>query len=128
MNKKMHKILKTEFSPDFVTHMQQAMTVSFYKYGPITDGFPHKVDAIGSLMERLRMYTKTGNTEWLIDAANFAMIEFMLPRHPHAHFEGTDDNASPGRRAVKSGLLDDRENKLIGTNPKSKLAAFRTKE
>ena len=124
-DEKMDAILKTEFSDPFVVHMQQAMAVSFYKYGAIAEGFPHKVDAIGSLMARLREYAKTGNTEWLVDVANFAMIEFMLPKHPDAHFVGTDGDASPGRRSTKSGMLNDQTNDLMGTNPKSTLAAFR---
>lgn len=117
-------ILQTEFSKPFVQHMQNAMVVSFYKYGLVASAYPHKVDAVGSLTERLRKYAETGNTEYLVDVANFAMIEFMHPRHPKAFFEGTDDSGSPGRRDVKTGLLDKRDNAAIGTNPKSKLAAF----
>ncbi len=111
----MSTILQTEFSEPFVSLMKNRMEVSFHKYGPIKEGFPHKVDAISSLTARLREYAKTGNTEYLVDAANFAMIEFMLPRHPQAHFEGTDDNGSPGRRDLKTGLLtQDANAKLRG--------------
>jgi hypothetical protein len=87
----------TEFSPDFVDKMMNRMSVSYHKYGPLADGFPAKVDAVESLKKRLEKYAETGNTEWLVDAANFAMIEFMRPRHPAAHFQGTDSHASPGR-------------------------------
>lgn len=118
-------ILETEFSKPFVTHMQNAMVVSFYKYGHLAEAYPHKVDAIGSLTERLRKYAETGNTEYMVDVANFAMIEFMHPRHPNAFFEGTDDSGSPGRRDVKTGLLDKRSNAEIGKNANSKTAAFR---
>jgi hypothetical protein len=119
------KILETEFSSRFVELMKNAMTVSFYKYGKVAEAYPHKVDAMGSLTERLRKYAATGNTEYLVDVANFAMIEFMFPRHPEAFFKGTDDDGSPGRRVVKTGLLDKRDNQTIGTNPNSKLTAFR---
>ena len=90
-------ILKTEFDETFVQGMRDRMLVSFHKYGPVADAYPSRVDAIGSLMQRLRKYADTGNTEFLMDAANFAMIEFMYPRHPQAFFAGTDDDASPGR-------------------------------
>jgi len=76
-------------------------------------------------MTRMRKYAETGNTEWLIDAANFAMIEFMHPRHPHAHFTGTDDDASPGRTALRTGLDDKRDNVTIGKNQFSRTAMFR---
>lgn len=116
---------KSEFSDEFVNGMRNRMEVSFHKYGPVENAYPHKVDAIGSLMQRLRKYADDGNTEWLIDAANFAMIEFMLPRHPDAHFRGTDDDASPGRISLRTGREDKRPNAEVGTNPNSRMAQFR---
>src|SRR5687767_10779862 len=92
-------VLRSEFSEQFVSGMKDRMVVSFYKYGPISAGFPDKVNAITSLTDRLRKYAETGNTEFLMDAANFAMIEFMHPAHPNAFFEGTDSDQSPGRRS-----------------------------
>ena len=119
------QILETEFSAKFIELMQNRMIVSFYKYGKVVEAYPHKVDAIGSMTERLLKYAETGNTEWLVDAANFVMIEFMYPRHPHAHFEGTDDDASPGRRQIKGGTLTKQDNASVGKNPNSKTAQFR---
>lgn len=95
------------------------MAVSLHKYGRVADS-AGKVDEIRGLLLRLAMYLgpkraremfsevddileaaakkkqRPGNTEWLIDAANFAMIEFMQPQVPGAHFRATDSNASPG--------------------------------
>lgn len=122
---KYREILQTEFNEQFIEGMRERMVVSYYKYGKVADAFPEKVDAIGSLMQRLREYAKTGNTEYLIDAANFAMIEFMLPRHAQAHFKPTDDSGSPGRIALKTGRVDARPNDEIGTNPNSITAKFR---
>lgn len=70
--------------------MCQAMTFSFHKYGPIKEAYPHKLNAIGSLEQRLRLYKKTGNADYLVDVANFAMIEFMLPSHNAFHDKPTD--------------------------------------
>lgn len=119
------KILSTEFSEQFVQGMRDRMVVSFYKYGPLVDAYPHKVSAVASLNDRLRKYAETKNTEFLIDAANFAMIEFMCPSVEGAFFAGTDDDQSPGRRATRTGTIDKRDNSSIGTNPASKTAAFR---
>ena len=119
------KILDTEFSEPFVSGMRDRMVVSFYKYGPVAEGYPHRVNAITSLTDRLRKYAETGNTEFLIDAANFAMIEFMHPAHPNAFFEGTDSDQSPGRRAARRGVVDHRSNAEIGSNPGSEVAKFR---
>lgn len=94
----------SEFSELFVQGMRDRMAVSLHKYGPIKGAYPHKVNALESLRIRLDKYTETGNTEFLIDAANFAMIEFMLPAHPAAHFKATDSNESPGRAAYDTNF------------------------
>lgn len=90
----------SEFSAEFVQAMANRMAVSFHKYGAVADAYPAKVDALASLHDRLDLYERTGNTEWLVDAANFALIEFVHPRHPDAHFRATDSDESPGRVAM----------------------------
>lgn len=77
--------------------MVDRMGVSFFKYGKVADAYPHKVDAIASLKKCLQKYEEDGNTEWLMDIGNFAMIEFMCPKHTKAHFRATDSDESPGR-------------------------------
>jgi hypothetical protein len=101
----------SEFSEAFVNGMKDRMHVSYYKYGPVVEAYPDKVDAIASAILRLREYIKTGNTEFLMDAANFAMIEFMHPRREDSFFKPTDDDASPGRISLKTGRPDKRANK-----------------
>lgn len=115
----------SEVSEPFIEGMRNRMAVSYYKYGPVAEAYPHRVNALESLLVRLQRYEQSGNTEWLMDVANFAMIEFMYPRHPNAFFQGTDDDASPGRVSVRTGLDDKRDNRTIGTNPNSRTAAFR---
>lgn len=88
---------KTEWSRDFIEGMLARMTVSFFKYGALADAYPHDVDAVASLKKRLEKYEEDGNVEWLMDVANFAMIEFMRPRHPDAHYTPQDSDTSPGR-------------------------------
>src|SRR5262245_34142947 len=88
----------TEYSEQFLQGMVDRMAVSFAKYGAVSDAYPARVDAVASLRKRLERYEQTGNTEWLMDVANFAMIEFMHPRHADAHFRATDSKESPGRK------------------------------
>lgn len=87
----------SEVNIPFIVGMLSRMATSFEKYGPIRDGFPHKINAIESLKLRLARYEQTGNIEYLMDVSNFAMIEATLPRHPSAHFKAEDSHASPGR-------------------------------
>jgi hypothetical protein len=99
---KTDKAPASEFCEPFVEGMRERMTISYFKYGLVADAYPLKVDALESLQMRLEKYVETGNKEFLMDAANFAMIEFMHPKHPKAYFEATDSNQSPGR--VGAGL------------------------
>jgi hypothetical protein len=91
------RILATEYSEKFDELRKNRMVMSFYKYGALKTNAGEKlVDEIASLELRVEEYRKTGNLEFLADVANFAMIEFMQPQHPNAHFVATDSNASPG--------------------------------
>ena len=87
----------SEFSLAFIGGMLARMAMSFFKYGRVKEAYPDRVNAIDSLKLRLDKYAETGNTEYLMDAANFCMIEFMFPAHPGAFFEATDSDGSPGR-------------------------------
>ena len=91
----------TEYSMEFLQGMVNRMIVYFHKYGKVSDAYPAKVDALASLQKRLDKYAEDGNLEWLMDVANFAMIEFMRPRHKLAHFRATDSHESPGRKFHK---------------------------
>ena len=84
----------TEFNGEFVQAMADRMAVSFYKYGAMASA---DIDVVATINKRLALYIETGNTEWLIDAANFALIEFTHPTHDDAHYRSTDSDESPGR-------------------------------
>jgi len=91
------EILKTEFSNDFVQKMKNRMATSFYKYGTVRDAMTKKgFDALGSAQQRIELYKKDGNAEWLVDAGNMLMMEFMFPQHEEGHFRATDSHESPG--------------------------------
>lgn len=97
IDEKHEDILSTEWSYRFEKLQKSAMIMSYYKYGPIKKNHGENdnnlMDAVVNLEKRLDMYKKTGNTEFLVDVANFAMIEFMSPQHPNSHFKGTDSDA-----------------------------------
>jgi hypothetical protein len=83
----------SEFSLEFHQGMTNRMEVSFHKYGRVMDA-KGKVDEIACLLKRVEKYRETGNTEWLMDVANFAMIEFM---HKGSEaFRATESHESPG--------------------------------
>ena len=91
----LNSILKTEYSERFDEIRKNMMIVSYFKYGPIKANYDKFkcMDAIGNIEKRLAKYKETGNTEFLADVANFAMIEFMYPSIPGAKYTPTDNGA-----------------------------------
>lgn len=91
-NKDIESILKTEYSQKFDEIRKNMMVMSYYKYGPMKDNYNtfKCMDALGNIEKRIQKYKETGNTEYLADVANFAMIEFMYPSIEGAHYKPTD--------------------------------------
>jgi hypothetical protein len=90
------RILAVDFSSDFIKFMQNRVVVSHYKYGWASDNFPEKVNAVATALLEIQTYLETGNTEYLVDAANYLMFEFEHPALRGAHFRPSDSNQSPG--------------------------------
>lgn len=83
-------ILKTEYSERFDDIRKRAMATSYYKYGPARANYVNgNINAIESMQKCVEKYRETGNTEYLCDAANYLMLEFMYPQHKKAHFTST---------------------------------------
>ena len=88
---------QTEYSDEFDRLRQNRVAVSFYKYGLAKINFGEKlVDAIGCVEKCINKYKKTGNTEYLCDAANYLMFEYMYPQKEGAYFKATDSSESAG--------------------------------
>lgn len=86
-----------QFSQEFLQGMLNRLAVGYYNYGPVRRG---TYDWIASLILRLNRYQESHNSENLIDAANYAMLEFLYPLDPHSHFWATDKRGSPGAVTV----------------------------
>ncbi len=84
---------------DYATALQQManrMSMSHYKYGNMSDKFPESANAADGVTQRMEMYQKSGNTENCLDAANYAVIEYLFPSHKKAHFRAQASHESPG--------------------------------
>lgn len=90
------EILKRDFSQAFVDKMKNAIEMSHYKYGWASKTYPELAQAYKCIAERLDMYLETLNKDYLVDVANFAMLEFMYPSLEGAHYSPTDSDKSPG--------------------------------
>jgi hypothetical protein len=88
--------------------MVDRMAMSHFKYGRVDNNAKlAEVDEMKSGRKRLWMYDgigdeaegkkgNTGNTENLLDAANFFIIEAIFPKHPKAKFKAQTSEQSPG--------------------------------
>ena len=96
LNKQHNDILQRDFSNEFIKKMQNAILLSHYKYGFASKTYPELAQARKCIDERLELYNKTHNTEYLVDIANFAMLEYMYPSYEDAKYIPTDSSESPG--------------------------------
>lgn len=89
-------ILNKEYCWEFDEKRKNAILVSYHKYGPSKENFKKgMVDAIGSLKKNLKKFEETGNTEYLVDVANYAMFRYMYPQGNES-YRPTDSNGSAG--------------------------------
>lgn len=80
----------------FIRRMVDRMIMSSYKYGPVTAESVKREAWDQNIALRLERFRDTGNTEWLVDAANFLVIMSTFPCHPAWHFASTGSEESPG--------------------------------
>ncbi len=89
-------ILKNEYSEEFDRLRKNRVVASYYKYGPARQNYGGgRVDAIKTAELCLDAFKKDGNTEHLVDAANYLMFRFMYP-YPGEQFKATDSDKSVG--------------------------------
>lgn len=92
----MEFIEENEYSNTFDTLRKNRVKTSFYKYGSAKDNFgKHLVNAMESMELCVKKYAETKNTEYLCDAANYLMFEFMYPQDG-AFFAPTSSSESAG--------------------------------
>ena len=89
--------LSNEYSTRFDELRKNRMEARYYKYGSAKNNFSTgNVNALETMMLCVDKYKETGNTEFLVDGANYLMLEFMYPQHRNAHFRATDSSESAG--------------------------------
>lgn len=96
---------ETEVSIPFLQGMVDRMMVSFHKYGPVAEA--DEIDCYASAWHCMCEYRKDGNTERLMDAANYLMMEYS--KNPDA-FQATDSEGSVGR-VRRTGEISVRPNR-----------------
>ena len=90
----------TEWSASFENLMRGRLAMGAMRYGTMESQRRMKRSFLGALRKRLRQYVETGNSEFLVDVANAALLEFEIGHHPRKHFAVTHgDHCAPERSA-----------------------------
>lgn len=84
------EINETTWDKPFFEYMFNRLIMGRLRYGPKKKSAP-AYDYAGSIEVKIKLYKETGNTEYLVDIANYAMLEFRHGAHPNKHFAATDD-------------------------------------
>lgn len=78
-----------ECGDGFTEMMDARLVMGRMRYGPMRREQDLFYDVLKA-KARLDAYLKTGNTELLVDAANYCRLEFRWGRHPRKHFHAVD--------------------------------------
>ena len=88
--------MSEDYSLEFDKLRRNRVEVSTYKYGPARKNFGEgRVDALKTAELCLDACKRDGNTEHLVDAANYLMFRFMYPM-PGEAFRATGSSESVG--------------------------------
>ena len=96
-----------EYSERFDELRKNRVKTSFHKYGSAKINFGEKlVESIPTAEICIEKYRQTGNTEYLCDAANYLMFEFMYPQKDGAFFRATGSSESAGIVGISVGQME----------------------
>lgn len=90
----LQELAATEWSSRFEQLMRNRLIMGAIRYGRFRDGAKTKAtyDLVGAVRGKVELYAKTGNAEYLVDAANYCLLEFEFGTHPRRHFHARDDH------------------------------------
>lgn len=101
-------ISEKEYSHEVDKLRENRVKVSFYKYGTAEKNFGRGyVDALKTEEKCIEKYNETGNKEYLLDAMNYLMFEFMYPQRKGAFFKATDSKESAGIVGISAKEMED---------------------
>ena len=65
--------------------------IGSYRYGTFKEKVYPRYFGIHACNKKIEAYKRTGNLEFIIDAINCLVIEFIYPGHKDAYFKAEDD-------------------------------------
>lgn len=91
------KRLIEAFTQKFFSLCKNRLLMARFRYGAWDEEYFSRPHDHAKALDRLaRKYTKSRNTELLVDMVNYAWLEFFFGTHPDKHFKATDDEDHVG--------------------------------
>lgn len=88
------RLEQTEWSTKFERYMRARLVMGALRYGTLAEndkpGNQDRWDVKTAIDKKVEAYEATGNTEHLVDAANYLMLVFIRDPHPNKHFAASD--------------------------------------
>lgn len=86
--------LESNWSPEFERLCRNRLMMGCLRYGHMDEQRTnHKWDVLKAIGAKVQAYELTGNTEHIVDAANYCQLVFVLDPHPTKHFSALDDHS-----------------------------------
>ena len=99
--------LNMEYSEKADEIRKKLVETSFYKYGSARNNFVRGyVDAIETHELCVKKYQETRNTEYLLDAMNYLMFEYMYPQLKGAYYKPTKETESAGISGISEREME----------------------
>ena len=97
------KLEKSEWSDEFERLMRNRLLMGAMRYGTFEEKKATMYskdpwDLLTPVRTKLELYQSTGNSEYLVDAANYLLLAFEFDPHPNKHFQALDDHHDHCRR------------------------------
>lgn len=73
----LESLRRSEWSSEFETRMRNRLVMGALRYGRLNAPGKPQWDRIGNMIERLKYYRESGNTQALVDVANLALCEYV---------------------------------------------------
>ena len=104
---KLADLEKSEWSTTFEGYMRNRLLMGAMRYGTLAEKRKRKIkwDLMGAIESKIKLHHETGNDEYLVDIANYCLLEFEVGDHPKKHFRALDnhhDHCKTKRPARKS--------------------------
>lgn len=91
-------IQRNNFSESFIDHMRNAMMMSYFKHQDKRgDGNINNyvgMCSIDMIQRELDAFASDGNTEHMVNIANYAMIRFMFPQNNESYVPTDSDKST----------------------------------